>query len=89
MRFSVLLTAAALAVLFSASPMAAENEIGYCENLESGDDRLALDWLGAASAVVGVVNAELGALFGVLASFGVSHIFSFWDIHLKHPHLVS
>jgi len=56
-----------------------DDEIGYCENLNSGDDFLTVNWLGAAGAVISVLGdaenvlpGQIGAVFNLLAQFGRS-----------------
>ena len=56
--------------------VAAENEVGFCENAGSGSQTVGVNWRGVASSVISVIPIEgvplVGAFFSVLAQIGVS-----------------
>jgi len=74
MKATLLFVPLAVLLALSAAPLPGalgDNEIGYCENLDSGDDFITVDWAGVASAIFGILpgpGAEIGAIFGVISS---------------------
>ena len=79
MKKSVFFTAMALALLSASSTTAADNEIGYCQNL--GDDSLevTVDWRGIANGILslipipgsGIASEILGGILTFLPTIGV------------------
>ena len=55
---------------------AAENEVGFCDNLGSGSQTAGVNWRGVAGSVISVIPIPgaglVGAFFNVLAQIGVS-----------------
>ena len=76
--FTVVFSALVLALL-SAPLTTADNEIGYCQNLGTGDLEVTVDWRGIANGVLslipipgsGVASAILGGILSFLPNIGV------------------